>query len=175
MFRNVRIRLIILLVAIVLISACLIVVIVSRPSTKQSTHNVSVPQTISISATDIFNLVNQQRVNAGLKPLIMNAELNQSAVAKCNDEATNGYYAHVSPTGVTWQSFFQSAGYPVSTSYIGENLAESNGESDSQIVAAWMASPGHRANILNVNYTQGAVATCSSSPFVLIVQHFGGL
>jgi hypothetical protein len=62
----------------------------------------------------------------------------------------------VGPEGESAITVASSVGY----SYIalGENLALGSYAGDAGVVSAWMASPGHRANILNAHYTQIGVA-----------------
>ncbi|MBI4101680.1 MAG: hypothetical protein HY443_01810, partial [Candidatus Nealsonbacteria bacterium] len=61
------------------------------------------------------------------------------------------YFSHVSPQGQNPWYWLDQVGY--SFSYAGENLAVSFFESK-DAVNAWMASPGHRKNILNGKFTE---------------------
>lgn len=113
--------------------------------------------------------VNAARKDNGLGPLTIDTRLTTSATAKCADMAANHYWAHVSPTGVAWDSFIQQQ----YTHYedAAENIAQ--GYTNSQkLVNAWMASPGHRANILQANFSQVGYAVCSDRGSILVVQHF---
>jgi hypothetical protein len=65
--------------------------------------------------------------------------------------AAKGYFSHVSPDGSTPWDWMAKVGYTYS--YAGENLAVNFVDSD-DVVSAWMASPEHRANILDANYTE---------------------
>jgi hypothetical protein len=60
---------------------------------------------------------------------------------------------------------------------LGENLALGDFNGDQGLVNAWMASPGHRANILNKNYSEIGVAVgradMNGRETWLAVQHFG--
>ncbi len=67
------------------------------------------------------------------------------------------YFEHISPTGVGPGDVIQKAGY--NYIIVGENLALGGFKNDKDLVDAWMASPGHRANILNKNYTEIGVAS----------------
>ena len=77
-----------------------------------------------------------------------------------------GYFGHQGPDG----SSFASRLYPYypqarPTYYaVGENLLWSEGSmSSAAMVAEWMGSPPHRANLLNPHWRQIAVATLASS------------
>jgi hypothetical protein len=102
-----------------------------------------------ISADTLYTLTNQERASAGLAPLSLNAQLTSAAQAKAADMFAKDYWAHVSPDGTQPWTFITNAGY--SYSYAGENLAKDFSTS-SGVMAGWMASPGHAANILNTNY-----------------------
>lgn len=99
---------------------------------------------------------NNQRLANNLPALQENTKLNEAAKAKAQDMFKNQYFEHISPTGRGPADLAKSAGYDYLI--IGENLALGNFENDKKLVEAWMASPGHRANILNDKYTQIGVA-----------------
>ena len=111
----------------------------------------------TLTRTGIITETNLQRAeNGGLAAFSESALLNRIASERLNDMVVNQYFAHVSPTGSSAEMVAQADGY----SYIalGENLALGNFPGDTGVVAAWMASPGHRANILNTHYTEIGVA-----------------
>ena len=66
------------------------------------------------------------------------------------------YFAHISPSGVGASDLAEKNGYHYIA--IGENIAMGNFENDKALVDAWMASPGHRANILNARYREIGIA-----------------
>jgi len=100
---------------------------------------------------------NSQRAeNGNLKPLAENATLDQIATARLNDMFQKQYFAHVAPDGGSAQTVAAAVGYNYLA--IGENLAQGNFPGDTGVVDAWMGSPGHRANILNIHYTEIGVA-----------------
>ncbi len=110
-----------------------------------------------ITATEIIVLTNMERANvAGLPPLQENVLLDAAAAIKLNDLFKEQYFAHISPSGVGPGDLAIEAGY----NYVveGENLAEGDFMSTQNLMDAWMASPGHRANILNDRYTNIGVA-----------------
>lgn len=94
---------------------------------------------------------NQNRIANSLQPLSLNPLLQEAAQNKANDMAAKGYFSHISPDGETPWGWIQAVGY--SYSYAGENLAVNFVDSD-DVMNAWMASPEHRANILDGNFTE---------------------
>jgi hypothetical protein len=104
-----------------------------------------------ITPIELLTLTNQERANNGLPPLSMNAKLNTSATLKAQNMFAEDYWNHVSPSCIQPWHWFTQAGY--NYTYAGENLAKDFNTS-SGVMAGWMNSPGHRANILNVNYKE---------------------
>lgn len=98
------------------------------------------------------SLVNEQRADAGKKPLTTNTKLRQSACDKADDILAQNYWAHTSPSGVTPWSFIEKAGYEYT--HAGENLAKAYPD-DAALVQAWMDSEAHRKNVLGEFTEQG--------------------
>jgi uncharacterized protein YkwD len=92
-----------------------------------------------VCASDVLTCVNQIRAFYGLGSLHSNGTLNAAAQACAERMAASGSLTH-SP-------------YPGGWSTWGENIAVGYGSTVS-VFNAWMASPGHRANILKASYTQ---------------------
>lgn len=130
--------------------------------------------TANISANDLLNLTNQKRAEAGLPLLKMDNALSQAAANKANDMLTKNYWSHNAPDGTTPWVFIKSTGYEYL--YAGENLARGFTTAE-DAVSAWMASPGHRENILSANYKDVGFAitsgTLTGEETVLIVEEFG--
>lgn len=104
---------------------------------------------ISISVNELNNFSNQERSAVGLAPLSLNSQLNSAAYAKAQDMFADNYWAHIAPDGTEPWSFIINSGYDYTTA--GENLAKNFSYSQG-VVAGWMASEGHKANVLNANY-----------------------
>ena len=96
----------------------------------------------------MFQLVNQQRVSAGLDPLIFDDSLRDVARAHSNDMFKRGYFSHYTPEGLSPFDRMQKAG--INYQYAGENLALA--PSTALAMQGLMNSPGHRANILSPNF-----------------------
>ncbi len=103
----------------------------------------------------VLTLVNEARTNAGLKPLTMNAELSRMAMFKAQDMHDNNYFSHDSPTYGSPFQMMKSFG--IAYKWAGENIAKGQ-RSPVEVMNAWMNSPGHKANILSVNFTQIGIA-----------------
>ncbi|EPZ48291.1 CAP domain-containing protein [Alicyclobacillus acidoterrestris] len=109
--------------------------------------NSSIPTYVS----QIVNLVNQQRKQNGLSPLKVNTSLDTMAQTKAQDMINENYFDHTSPK--YGSPFNMMSTFGIHYTYAGENIAA--GQPDAATVMKdWMNSAGHRANILNPNYTE---------------------
>jgi hypothetical protein len=129
-----------------------------------------------LTVAGVIEQTNDQRAeNGNLPPLAENATLDDIATLRLDDMFTQQYFAHVGPQGESAISVASSVGYTHLA--LGENLALGNYAGDAGVVTAWMASPGHRANILDTHYTQIGVAVregmFEGSETWLAVQVFG--
>lgn len=115
---------------------------------------ISIP-TLDASVTnyeqEVIRLVNEIRKENGLKPLTHNWELSRVARFKSQDMKDNKYFSHTSPVYGT--PFQMIKNFGISFRSAGENIAKGY-SSPQAVVNGWMNSSGHRANILNANYTQ---------------------
>jgi len=123
-----------------------------------------------LSQSKILEFVNQDRLSDGLPALALNPTLNLAALAKAQDMIANHYFAHTSPEGVAPWYWIRSLGY--NYAYAGENLAVGYSDANA-LVASWMNSPAHRANILSPNYQEMGLAVIKSENSTLVVQMFG--
>ena len=122
-----------------------------------STETPAVPVQSSDTATlsayeqEVITLTNQYRVQYGLAPLSADTHLSEIARLKSQDMHDKGYFDHNSPTyGTPFEMMKQ---FGVNYRYAGENIAMGYRTAKS-VVEGWMSSPGHRANILNANFTK---------------------
>lgn len=100
---------------------------------------------------EVIRLVNEIRVQNGLKELTYNWELGRVARYKSKDMHDNRYFSHTSPVYGTPFQMMKSFGITYRSA--GENIARGQ-RSPEAVVNAWMNSSGHRANILNASFTQ---------------------
>jgi uncharacterized protein YkwD len=113
-----------------------------------------------LDAGQIFYLTNLERSNndSNLVNLKLNNILKSIAAIRVKDMFANSYFEHNSPTGDNASKEAVKNGYSYIT--IGENIALGNFDGSKGVMTSWMNSPGHRANILNKNYTEiGIYAT----------------
>ena len=129
----------------------------------------------NIKVDEVYSLVNQERGGAGLAALSRNSKLEKAALEKAKDMFAKNYWAHYAPDGSTtpWQ-FIVSAGY--SYKYAGENLAR-DFDTSAGVVAGWMGSASHKANMLNTNYKDMGMAAVNGiilgEETTLVVQMLG--
>lgn len=127
-----------------------------------------------INRAAVINLTNQERTSRGLSPLQENSLLNNSATNKASHMFAQNYWSHFAPDGTSPWYFYNQAGYK----YIqaGENLARDFSTS-AGVVAGWMASTGHRDNLLNPNFSDIGIGVqngiLEGEETTLVVQHLG--
>ncbi len=130
----------------------------STSSINNPTPDVYAPNLNVVSSdldgSKILYLTNIERKNndPSLVNLKENSLLKKIAAIRVKDMFDYQYFEHNSPTGDNASKEAEKNGYTYIT--IGENIALGNFEGPSGLVKAWMDSPGHRANILNKNYTE---------------------
>jgi uncharacterized protein YkwD len=134
------------------------------------------PVALSSFESDIAASINNERIAAGLAPLQLDAALVEVSRERSNDMIRQGYFGHVSPSGETAFSLLDRYGIPYG--WAGENLARNNYPEDECVGVAvhdWMASEGHRENILNVHYTaMGVGAAVDGSGMYYFTMVFTG-
>ena len=127
---------------------------VSNPDLIYPGQVLNIPQidaSVLAFESEVIRLVNEQRMQNGLKPLTANWELSRVARYKSQDMVDNRYFSHTSPTYGTPFQMMRSFGLNFRTA--GENIAYGQ-RTPQAVVNGWMNSSGHRANILNASYTQ---------------------
>ncbi len=128
-----------------------------------------------LTQSGIIKLTNLEREKYGLPPLKESSALNLSATLKTKDMLAKQYFDHISPSGKSVADLVEMVEYQFIS--IGENLALGNFENDEALVQGWMNSPGHRANILSLQYQEIGVAVLrgdfAGKTTWLAVQHFG--
>jgi uncharacterized YkwD family protein len=124
----------------------------AQPTTEQPANtDTNTDSSVRAYEKEVINLVNVERQKAGLAPLKENTQLSDVARTKSEDMKNKGYFSHTSPTYGSPFDMMKSFGIKYSAA--GENIAKGQ-RTPSEVVNAWMNSEGHRANILNSNYTE---------------------
>ncbi|MFC3572010.1 CAP domain-containing protein [Streptomyces yaanensis] len=117
----------------------------TSPSTPKATA------TASGAAARVVELVNAERSKAGCSPLTLNATLTKAAQAHSEDMAAHQNMSHTGSDGSSPGDRITRAGY--NWSAYGENVAYGYATPE-QVMAGWMSSPGHKANILNCGFKE---------------------
>lgn len=108
--------------------------------------------------SQIVDLVNAERAKAGVAALSVHN--GAAKAAKVRAEETSRSFSHTRPNGKDFSTALKEAG--VSYSSAGENIAYGQ-RSPQAVMDQWMNSAGHRANILNPNFTAIGVGHYESS------------
>ena len=115
----------------------------------------------------VLCLVNDERAARGLAPVRRDGALEAVAQRHAADMVARGYFAHVSPSGGTVDKRARRAGYLTAPCWVlGEDLARAPAAAASgeAVVAAWMASPGHRSVILDPDFGEGGIGLVPPAP-----------
>lgn len=113
-------------------------------------------------ADEVVRQVNQERNARGLSTLSVDPELTRAAAIRAREIAES--FSHTRPDGSSWST--------VSDAASGENIARGHDSAD-RVMAAWMSSEGHRANILRASYTRIGVCAYEVNGILHWVQLFG--
>ncbi|MDP9362430.1 MAG: CAP domain-containing protein [Acidobacteriota bacterium] len=108
-----------------------------------------------ITRESVVAAMNDYRAQHHMQPLREDARLDAAAGDRMTDMEDQGYWAHESPDGRSPFVWLASRDYELH--YAGENLA-TGFETTELLVAGWMESPGHRANILSPHFEDCGIA-----------------
>ena len=114
------------------------------------------------NAQSVVNQVNRERAARGLSALRIDPALTAAAQIRAREIVEK--FSHTRPDGTKWST--------VSSIAYGENIAKGQRTVD-RVMAAWMSSSGHRANILRASYGSIGVACVKSGGVYYWVQLFG--
>ncbi|MDD3369764.1 MAG: CAP domain-containing protein [Lachnospiraceae bacterium] len=114
-------------------------------------------------AMNTLSAVNAQRASAGLSALTWNTDLESCASVRSEEIVST--WSHTRPNGSDW--------YTVNSNVMwGENLAKNYSSTDA-VVAAWMASPTHKANIMDGSFATMGIAIYEVNGVLYWAQEFG--
>lgn len=133
----------------------------------QGSSSVSASIQSSSAASEVVRLTNSARSQNGYAALIEDGALSDAAAVRAREIARS--FSHTRPSGASFSSALSESG--VSYLRAGENIA-SGQKSASEVVNAWMNSPGHRANILNSSYSRIGSASINIDGTLYWVQLF---
>ena len=117
---------------------------------------------VTANAQSVVNQVNRERAARGLSTLRIDPALTAAAQIRAKEIVQK--FSHTRPDGTKWST--------VSSAAYGENIAKGQKTAD-KVMAAWMSSSGHRANILRASYGSIGVACLQSGGVYYWVQLFG--
>lgn len=134
-------------------------------------ENKEITSELTNDEIEVFNLINQKRIENGLTSLKIDDELQNVARIKAQDMVDSNYFSHTSP--IYGSPFDMIKKFGISYKTAGENIAGNS--TNSGAVEAWMNSSSHRANILNSSYNYTGIGVVKSNKYGKIyVQMFIG-
>jgi uncharacterized protein YkwD len=126
------------------------------------------PAGLRSAAQATLCVVNEERALRGLLPLQRAPLLARAARGHARDMVVRAYFSHETPDGGTLSERAEQAGYVTVDEawFLGETLGWGAGPqaSPTAVVAAWLASPGHRAIVLSPRYREIGVGVAAGSP-----------
>ncbi|MGW3669051.1 CAP domain-containing protein [Streptomyces sp. NPDC005141] len=136
------------------------------PTTKAPAVGTATPASAAVAR--VVALVNSERAKVGCSPVALNAKLSQAAQAHSADMASHNTMSHTGSDGSDPGQRITRAGYLWST--YGENVAYGYSTPE-QVMAGWMASAGHKRNILDCGFKEIGVGV--AQPGNYWTQDFG--
>ena len=127
----------------------------SKPETTPPSEDANTPENKPEAdkeltfAEQVVELVNQERTKAGLNAVTLDQNIASVALVRAKEIETS--FSHTRPNGSKFSTALTEQG--VTFKGAGENIAWGQ-KSPEVVMQAWMNSEGHRANILNKNFTK---------------------
>ncbi len=125
---------------------------------------------LSAQEQQLVDLINSERVKAGLNPLTVDIKLSNVARVKAQDMIDNSYFSHTSP--IYGSPFDMMKSFGITFKSAGENIAINSSVQKAHV--AFMNSEGHRANILNSSFTHVGIGIVSNGGSLYISEMFIG-
>jgi len=152
---------------LLLVLALSVFVLLGRAAQAQAAREIYIPFVCGRPAAadapcEVVRLINAERAASGLAPLTRDVRLDAAAGRHAADMAAGNYCGHTGTDGSTAGERISAAGYIWSV--CGEVVATGH-ETPAEVVAAWLASPGHRAALLSTRFVHvGAAHTIGEDP-----------
>ncbi len=174
------------------IPAAVIIAVIALGSMSMLPQNdPNIAQRESQAEAEIHKLVNIQRSEHGLEPLIYDRELGKIAKSHSIDMVKRDYFSHFTPNGVGPEDRGKNAGYDC-RNYISDEEIKYDGikenifinESESSLISAipkeiaqdtvewWMNSPEHNAVILDKLLHVDGIGITWSQNKILVTHNF---
>ncbi len=159
-------------------------VLQTTQSTTQSTTQATTQATASVASysynrameAEVLVLINKYRTDAGLAALSSETTIQSWSDLRATEIVSQGIAAgnsvqaitHIRPNGSNpWD------GYQGAYKYFGENIVGGQTTAEA-VVTEWMASPGHKANIMNSSFTTVGISCICNDGVYYWVQDFVG-
>lgn len=110
----------------------------------------------------VVELTNARRAAVGCPPLTVDRRLRAAAQAYSEEMATGNYFGHTARSGLSPFDRITAAGYDFTVA--AENIGAGQ-RTPAAVVADWMASPAHRANIVDCELTQIGVGRATGGDY----------
>lgn len=120
-----------------------------------------IPADLAALRQEVLDSLNAERRAAGLAGLTLSTRLDRAAQDHACDNADHQSYSHEGSDGSTLKTRLRRVGYGFRTA--AENTGRGFG-STAKVVAFWMGSPGHRANILLGRLREVGIGIALSDP-----------
>jgi uncharacterized protein YkwD len=123
---------------------------------------------LPVIRTAVLCLHNVERARRGLAPLRENARLRNAATGHSRNMVATRFFSHTCPRGRGMTDRIRATGYLKNRRSwtVGENIGWATGAlaTPMEIHAAWMRSPGHRANILRRDFRDIGIGIQPAAP-----------
>jgi uncharacterized protein YkwD len=127
---------------------------------------------------EVYKLTNHMRRQNALPPLTQERVLSEVARKHCQDMLARQFFSHNNPDGASpHERIISDFSYPLLAT--GENIWGADGSEPLEtellariIVDTWMSSPGHRRNILSVDFTEIGVGVAALGKQIRAAQVF---
>lgn len=126
---------------------------VTAPVVKPPTTSVTTPTTTVSYAQRVLDATNRERTSRGLRAL---------SFSSCADGYANTWARDLSVAGTLSHQALSPILLTCGARSVGENVAYGNVSAE-EMVAMWMNSAGHRANILNAGFTHIGIGDVTTS------------
>lgn len=136
--------------------------LICAQQTTQTQNQSQSGTSLSAMEQELVRQVNSDRAKNGLSALKVSGELSRAAKVRAEEIVKS--FSHTRPDGSKWNS--------VSSAARGENIAKGQQTVD-KVMAAWMSSQGHRANILRASFGSIGVCAYKKGNIMYWVQLFG--
>jgi uncharacterized protein YkwD/nucleoid-associated protein YgaU len=123
------------------------------------------PANIVTVQQQMIEEVNARRDQNGLSALLADADLARIALAHAQDMVKRGYFAHVTPDGVSLRNRFEQQG--LEADWVGENIQRNTkpqAQTAAEAIYWFMNSAPHRANILHKRFNRLGVGVVEEPP-----------